>query len=391
MPDPVDPGSLAGDALTQWYTRSPDEIEQARQNAYAQRYNDFFCGSMRANPDSGFAKPLLPGAADIDPGFSRNIDLSNGHPDPGFTWTQIGRNRWRSTPTQIGNDTPGPAPQSAILDGGLWNGDAGATAGEALVGSGGPSNAMGQTSPPPGASPMAQNGNLMLASTRSSGPVRGGPANDSSTNISPPAPSRVQQPSRPDPQRTDVFQPGPDGKLQPIPGWHTTGPFDFGTWSHNIDWPGVANDLGTIASGAFDGLAAAGWAGDMVAAAGSKVAPAIETGIKEAIQKHHGLPKFMGGRVDQELADVYKSLHVKFHRNLSDALGEAGFPRVGGKGGGTLDWGTHFNKNPGSYEKAIGVLQRVTRDFDEAHGTSISPYLEKELRSGLSRPPPPRN
>ena len=121
------------------------------------------------------------------------------------------------------------------------------------------------------------------------------------------------------------------------------------------------------------------------------MAPAIEAGIKEAIERHHALPKFMGGRVDQELVDLYQSLHRKFHGNLADALGEAGFPRVGGKNGGAFDWGDHFAGNPGSYEKAIGRLRRVTRDFDETHGTSISPYLEKELQSGLSKPPPPRN
>jgi hypothetical protein len=48
-----------------------------------------------------------------------------------------------------------------------------------------------------------------------------------------------------DPNRTEVFQPGPDGKLRPILGWHTTGPFDFGKWAHNIDWGGVGLDLAT--------------------------------------------------------------------------------------------------------------------------------------------------
>jgi hypothetical protein len=57
-----------------------------------------------------------------------------------------------------------------------------------------------------------------------------------------------------DPQRTDVFQRGPDGKLHPIPGWHTTGPFDFGTWAHNINWGGVGRDLGDIAAGAAGGM-----------------------------------------------------------------------------------------------------------------------------------------
>lgn len=370
MPDPVDPASLTGDALAQWYARSPDEIEQARQNAFVQRCDDFFYRPIAANPDPGFDRPLPPGAADVDPGFSRNIDLSKGDPDPGFNWVQIGNNRWRSV--QAAADVQRPASQTTTSDGGLWDGEGtGSTAG-AFNGGNGPSNGMGQAGGPEVMPAAMQNGGLVLASANGRGSNLGDPSS-STGNISP-APSRsVQQISRPDPQRTDVFQPGPDGKLHPIPGWHTTGPFDFGVWSHNIDWPGVAKDLGTIASSAGDSLAAAGWAGDLVATVGPRVAPAIAAGIKEAIEQHHALPKFMGGRIDQELADVYKSLHRKFHGNLADALGEAGFPRVGGKNGGTFDWGDHFADNPGSYEKAIGILQRVTRDFDEAHGTSISP------------------
>jgi hypothetical protein len=38
----IDPARLDGDALTQWYLRSPAEIEQERQAAAAQRYADFF-------------------------------------------------------------------------------------------------------------------------------------------------------------------------------------------------------------------------------------------------------------------------------------------------------------------------------------------------------------
>ncbi|TAJ70689.1 MAG: hypothetical protein EPO51_16500 [Phenylobacterium sp.] len=51
-----------------------------------------------------------------------------------------------------------------------------------------------------------------------------------------------------DPSRTDVFRRGPDGKLHPIAGWHTTGPFAFGEWGRNIDWAGTAGDLADIAT-----------------------------------------------------------------------------------------------------------------------------------------------
>lgn len=63
-----------------------------------------------------------------------------------------------------------------------------------------------------------------------------------------------------DPSRTDVFQRGADGKLHPIPGWTTTGPFDIGRWSRNIDWLGVARDLGTIGARSIGGAGLPGLA-----------------------------------------------------------------------------------------------------------------------------------
>jgi hypothetical protein len=38
----VDPSSLQGEALSRWYIRSPDEIEQERQAGRAQKYDMFF-------------------------------------------------------------------------------------------------------------------------------------------------------------------------------------------------------------------------------------------------------------------------------------------------------------------------------------------------------------
>ena len=50
----VDPGTLEGDDLrTCWYMRSPEEIEQERAEAAAQRYQDFF-------GESGWPWTLIP-------------------------------------------------------------------------------------------------------------------------------------------------------------------------------------------------------------------------------------------------------------------------------------------------------------------------------------------
>jgi len=124
MPDPIDPSNLDGDALTQWYMRSPDEIEQARQKAYAQRYDDFFRRPAAPDPDPGFDKPLPPGAADVDPRFN---------------WVHVSPNRWRSFSADASSLTqasPTSPHDGAVFDKGLAGPDDGAE----LIDVGNPAN-----------------------------------------------------------------------------------------------------------------------------------------------------------------------------------------------------------------------------------------------------------
>jgi hypothetical protein len=70
MPDgSIDPGSLEGDALTQWYLRSPAELERERQAAAAKRYQDFFYGPRAGSGDLGRASATSApaSASDADP------------------------------------------------------------------------------------------------------------------------------------------------------------------------------------------------------------------------------------------------------------------------------------------------------------------------------------
>ncbi|MBL8771335.1 MAG: hypothetical protein JNK30_08120 [Phenylobacterium sp.] len=78
-----------------------------------------------------------------------------------------------------------------------------------------------------------------------------------------------------------------------------------------------------------------------------------------------------------------------FHDDLAKALKEAGFPRVGGRGGGTEDWTEYFRLNPEKQDEAIEILQRVTRDFDRKNGTKISKYLDDTLGKGKAPPSGP--
>ena len=233
-----------------------------------------------------------------------------------------------------------------------------------------PSNVVAGAIPPRGAV-----NNL----TQVSAPSGAGPATRATSATKAPPPI--------DPSKTDVFQRGPDGKLHPIPGWRTTGPFDFGTWSHNIDWDGVGRDLTNI------GIAATTIMGSGAPAAlealdlGDIFGPAL----KGVVHGHHVDPRFMGGRAAQETYDLIAQFHSKFHVNLQRALKEAGFPPVGSKAGSREVWAQFFKDYPGARDKAVEILRQVSRDFDIERGTSILPSLEKELRIAkpTTRVPPP--
>lgn len=131
MPEPVDPASLDGEALTQWYTRSPDEIEQARQQAYARRYNAFF-NPPQPDPDRGFSRGPRTPSVDIDPGFSRGMGGPTKDIDPGFSWAQVGPSKWRSVAASADGlaplaISPDASPNDgAVLDKGLAGPDDGA-------------------------------------------------------------------------------------------------------------------------------------------------------------------------------------------------------------------------------------------------------------------------
>jgi hypothetical protein len=192
---------------------------------------------------------------------------------------------------------------------------------------------------------------------------------------------RPAPPAGPDPYRTDVFPRGADGKLHPAPGWHTTGPFDFDAWSHNIDWDGVREDLDDIARGAL------GLMGDgpPIAGAESTLALLRRRRVGDNIHGHHSQPRFLGGADEQELVQLPKGFHRTFHRRLNKRLRGKGVPTVGGVNGTKAAWDEFFRLNEGAKEWAEDVLRQVSRDFDIERGTSMRPTLEKELRAAKAK------
>jgi hypothetical protein len=181
-----------------------------------------------------------------------------------------------------------------------------------------------------------------------------------------------------------VFRRGPDGQLHPIPGWHTTGPFDFAEWSHNIDWDGVGKDLSDIGLGAFQFMNVLSPAAGL----GHALNLMRRRRVGDSIDGHHPYPRFLGGRNQQELVELPRDFHRMFHRRLKADLRGTDVPRVGGRRGGMEDWDRFFNENPPAQDWAEDVLQQVSRDFDIERGTSIRPSLERELRMARPKRPP---
>jgi len=386
----ISPADLGGEALRRWYQRSPEEIQRERTTAAEAASQAYFGGqSFPASPPRPDMTLELrrreQGAYDAFPGSdkSQNASQAFARPDP---W------RRNEEPNWSGGIRPLPLPSPRFPSEARW------------------------IRPVPLPSPRLPYGGIRpipLAQVRSNGSLAraaGPPASNLQaqpapritagqaiqSNPSQPQPKsqperhdvwiRGRQPGEIDPSRTDVFQTGPDGKLHPVPGWRTTGPFDFGKWAKKFDWGGVAGDLTDITTGALDFMSGAGLANGLFEGLGYKFGPDVVRGI---IEGHHAWPKFMGGPTKQELAGLYNSIHTMYHDELAAALKQARFPRIGGRGGGTKDWARYFEENPARQDEALEILRRVTRDFDKKNNTKISSYLDGALAKGKPSASPP--
>ena len=119
MPDSwIDPASLEGDARTQWYLRSPADVERERQEAEARRYQDFFYGEQGNDPDPGFGREVPASSRDIDPGFAMPAPSPPRDIDPGFTWVAAGPNRFRSVRIATDEQSADPSSLGSTPDGG---------------------------------------------------------------------------------------------------------------------------------------------------------------------------------------------------------------------------------------------------------------------------------
>ena len=103
----IDPGTLDGDALRRWYLRSPADIERERQDAAAQRYQDFIGDSWGVESEPTF----VPRPHEADEGFrteGAEPEQLTDDTRPSFTWVAAGPDRFRRIPAAQGGSAPSP-------------------------------------------------------------------------------------------------------------------------------------------------------------------------------------------------------------------------------------------------------------------------------------------
>lgn len=368
----TDPARLSGEALKQWYLRSPEEIEQERRDRANRQSIQFF--GWR-DPDPSFA--LDAPEQDPDPAFSRRGPTWNA--DPGFI-------------IEIGD----PLPQMEDPDRkrvaalpkaeGTWEFDerspSNGAAGSRFTLR--PSAPNIPTTPAPATfapHPDAGFREVPKPTVRSvaqqaapSQPERRAAAIGSNRQLA--ATSVLGPSAAPRPSFFSYLFGGPAPMTSPQ--GNVVGYYD-----HD------AGKVGLQITAAYAGIApifqSGGWLDAVGTKAASPVIQAIDNGIVEALQRHHPVPRHMGGRWLQELAPLRTSLHTELHDMLRMAFKEAGFPSVGGKQGSRDVWLRYFETNPDSYGEALKILQRVTRDFDKAKGTNVTYYLDRELAKMAAR------
>ena len=110
------------------------------------------------------------------------------------------------------------------------------------------------------------------------------------------------------------------------------------------------------------------------------VATIVDTFLSTPFDRHHPLPKFLGGDLDQIRAAIPRSVHKQFHDELRKELKAAGFDLpIGSPAGGTEKWLKHFGKNPGSQTKAFNAVLKASGTIDSQHGTNIGDFVIKNL------------
>lgn len=101
----------------------------------------------------------------------------------------------------------------------------------------------------------------------------------------------------------------------------------------------------------------------------------------KGLHGHHLVPKFLKGLdVVDNILMIKSTVHMALHSKLNKALQKAGM--LPGNASAAR-WRDYFNINPEKQKEAYDILEKVTKEIDEEHGTDIWQWLKKSLDDGL--------
>lgn len=122
---------------------------------------------------------------------------------------------------------------------------------------------------------------------------------------------------------------------------------------------------------------------------GPRFLAAETTAARVVTQRHHGLPKFLGGDAQQILSKLDQKIHSELHSILRQNLREAGIPlNAGGRGGSAADWARYMNANPGPQRTAFDAVLDASSAIDVKHGTNVTQDVWRNVMNGSFTPFP---
>jgi RHS repeat-associated protein len=105
-------------------------------------------------------------------------------------------------------------------------------------------------------------------------------------------------------------------------------------------------------------------------------------------EKHHAIPRFLGGFKKQNTIALAEDVHREFHSVLRQMLRDRGLPHVGGASGSGRVWEQLMMRNRGTQRIAFDAVLEASRLIDARHGTSITQAFWREVMAGRFTPHP---
>ena len=113
---------------------------------------------------------------------------------------------------------------------------------------------------------------------------------------------------------------------------------------------------------------------------GGKLARLVEK-CKFWKHRHHSIPKFLGGDLDQIISKkLDPAVHKELHDLLRQYLTQAGMPDAANTS--AQAWRNFFAANPGAQAKAFDAVLDASRKIDAKYGTQITQDFWKNLMQG---------